>query len=558
MPGTKVGVQVANGNKSEWDIDATIEAIRDGVYLLMQDQLGAAPIIKARYPNAFIVYRHYTSNWLIREPIAYAGEVYKVWTDVNSGEGAGGRRNYEFCNALTWANEQNLADESGGQLGSSPGNMIKPGGYEIINAWNVSFIKEWRRIDRTNAKLVFPAYAAGNSDDQDDGAGIGLLISQPTIELCDYGATHIYWNPDKMYDQWVGLARYDKQAAYFLGKQMIVTESGNFAVTRQDSPIQYRDAASWFQAKDKVVGVCFFIWADPTKRHQMNDMSRNPGIAQQLRDMTRNERPAFMEGTKPVVDVVLTAKSVNAFASPANYGGSFGPCIGVVIHSTGGGASSVENEYSATKNWFQDANAQVSAHRVVGGGRFSEVALSVHDNDQAWHCREENSRRRGIEIAHGDERDNPFWATTPYTDFQYDATAELIVRWNIEDEKRGWKWPLILLTRDQAAAIRPGIVFHRDTPPGIRDGKRDPTPPFDSVKLIDAISRWNTKLRGGTPLPTPSEEAQIKGQAWTTAENLEKLARQAKAAGFFWLGEGIEAAAKDLKVSTRVKPDSEQ
>lgn len=210
-----------------------------------------------------------------------------------------------------------------------------------------------------------------------------------------------------------------------------------------------------------------------------------------------------------MADVDLSVEERVSHAHPENYSPeqTFGPCIGVVLHSTGGPGRTVEQEFIGTINWFQNPDAQASCHRVVGGGQIPEVCTSVHDHEVAWHAGagdrapSENRRRRGIELAHGD---GGAWDMVAYPAFQYAAAAELIARWHLADAAKGWRWPIKMITREEAARAVPGVVHHRDTPAGIANGKRDPTPPFDAARLIKEANAWVTKLNQGTaPPPTP-------------------------------------------------------
>jgi len=238
-----------------------------------------------------------------------------------------------------------------------------------------------------------------------------------------------------------------------------------------------------------------------------------------------------------VADVQLSVPTRATHAADGNWGKGepFGPCRGVVLHSTGGGGKTIEAEYTATINWFANPDAGVSAHAIVGAGKFSEVCRVLGDLEKGYHAREpSNTNRRGIEVAHPDG-----WDGVQYADVQYEATAELIVRWWLADKARGWTWPLRVLTRTEAAADLPGIVYHRDLPAGITDGRRDPTSPWDHSRLVAAMARWQTKLGAAPPTPKPPapvlDIAKERDALWQSAERLEK-------AGYPWLGQAVKAA----------------
>lgn len=224
----------------------------------------------------------------------------------------------------------------------------------------------------------------------------------------------------------------------------------------------------------------------------------------------------------PMPDIVLNVPMRTSLAAPENYAaGPRARTIGVVIHTTRGGASSVDREYVAAINWFQNPAAQVSAHLIVGGGAFAEVCRSVHDDDVAWHCREANATHLGIEIAQA-------LPTSPISDFQYVAAADACRKWAAK-----YGFPL---TRAMSQTT-PGLVGHEDTEAGKRDGKTDPGMMFDWPRFLKLV-------QGGTPVPTPTppptiDIAKERDALWATAERLEK-------GGYPWFGQGIKAlVAKD-------------
>ncbi|TDV56175.1 N-acetylmuramoyl-L-alanine amidase [Actinophytocola oryzae] len=89
----------------------------------------------------------------------------------------------------------------------------------------------------------------------------------------------------------------------------------------------------------------------------------------------------------------------------------------IVIHVTQG-------SYAGTINWFQNPDAQVSAHYVVRSSD-GEITQMVRDGDTAYHVRSANSRALGIE--HEGFVDNPSW----FTDSMYRSSAAL-TKWLCE------------------------------------------------------------------------------------------------------------------------------
>jgi hypothetical protein len=292
------GCQTPNGEP--FNSGDMLNCFDDGFYLIMQGEFNRLPELRDGAPQALIMGRFYLPNWYTTDPVLWALDVANILNQVNESDPAK-RRNRDLIDCYTWANEQNLKVESGGVIGSSPGDMIKPGHYEIIRDWNLRFLDQISQTSAASVPRVFPALAMGNSDDQDDGGSVGLDILQPVIDRCDYGAIHPYWMVDKpLDDEWVGLGRIEKQLPFFSQVPVLVTETGNFAVTNPLSPSQYVAAGYTFQDYAQIFGFAYFIWSDPTKSHQLNDMSRNPAIAEALRKVIRTVRPTEWHPVTPV------------------------------------------------------------------------------------------------------------------------------------------------------------------------------------------------------------------------------------------------------------------
>ncbi|GEM_PF-2057208 len=129
---------------------------------------------------------------------------------------------------------------------------------------------------------------------------------------------------------------------------------------------------------------------------------------------------------------------------------------GVVIHSTRGGASSQQSEYTATLNWFASPNSQVSAHRVIGID--GDGAVVVEDDFIAWHATNHNPEWLGVELTEPTIND-------PYSDEQYTALRALLQEWSAK-----YGFPL---DRDH-------LVAHSE----INGQKTDPGPQFSWDKLL--------------------------------------------------------------------------
>ncbi|MBB4905252.1 N-acetylmuramoyl-L-alanine amidase [Actinophytocola algeriensis] len=96
-------------------------------------------------------------------------------------------------------------------------------------------------------------------------------------------------------------------------------------------------------------------------------------------------------------------------ASTANYAPGRTASISTVVHVTQG-------SYAGTISWFQNPDAQVSAHYVLRSAD-GEVTQMVADADTAWHARSANPSSLGIE--HEGFVDDPAW----FTDAMYRSSA---------------------------------------------------------------------------------------------------------------------------------------
>lgn len=203
---------------------------------------------------------------------------------------------------------------------------------------------------------------------------------------------------------------------------------------------------------------------------------------------------------------------------------------GVVIHSTGGSASVLRNEYVGAVNWFQSPDAGVSPHYTIGP---DEVARSVDDDLTAYHAREENARRIGIEFAHADE---PKANLLGYMDYQYRLGGEIVGKLAAK-----YGFPLVHVTDPDL----PGLIYHRDTATGKKE-RRDPTGPFDIDRLIAEAKVWLAREKPAEKPPitvTPVDKPPTTGNQTVTSllDESWSLADAWERAGYSWTGQGIKA-----------------
>lgn len=154
-----------------------------------------------------------------------------------------------------------------------------------------------------------------------------------------------------------------------------------------------------------------------------------------------------------------------------NHDGPRAVTMGAFIHSTRSGQNwPLQREADSTVGWFLNPASQVSAHFVVGP---AGVTRCVHDDDAAWHARENNRSWLGVEIAQPTD-------LTPYTDFQYAATAEIVRLWAAK-----YGFPLVRVHSQK----HPGVIGHEDSEQGQKDGKTDPGHKFDWPRFLRLLGQ---------------------------------------------------------------------
>lgn len=157
----------------------------------------------------------------------------------------------------------------------------------------------------------------------------------------------------------------------------------------------------------------------------------------------------------------MAPKQFNAPSS--NHEGPRSSTLGVVLHSTRGQASTFEEEFQATLNWFNNTTSEVSAHAVIAAD--GTIANVVDPSLIAWHCREMNRTHLGVELVQPNKGDR-------ISDAQYASLA-----WWLAGMSKRFGFPLTSAT----------LPEHWETVPGRRDGKSDIEAPFDKARLLGLI-----------------------------------------------------------------------
>lgn len=284
------GIHLPNG---DMDLGTHIDTIGDGCYTLLHDQAHVLQELRRRCPHALILVRCYVRNWAERSPESWAAECAAIYEGIKP-----------YTNHITWANEQNLRDESGGTYGA-PG--IQESDYHAINDWNYRWITAFNADPRTaGAILHYPAFASGHSDDQNDYGYVGLEICRPSIQRCHVLDRHYYTSLDRPIDDlWNGTTRITLAQKLFPNMPIFISETGNFATSDPRTPDHYMQVGYQWQGMSGILGFTWFIAADPTHAHAQNDMSKNPGIAEAIRKAVKIDipiEPIYSTGAVYTVD----------------------------------------------------------------------------------------------------------------------------------------------------------------------------------------------------------------------------------------------------------------
>ncbi len=170
-------------------------------------------------------------------------------------------------------------------------------------------------------------------------------------------------------------------------------------------------------------------------------------------------------GPPPVAVPPQQGGETMTYPSP-NHDGPRSKTLGVVIHSTRGGAGDLLTEYRAAVNWLCNPASQSSAHAVVGPS--GEVALLVDPANRAWHDRQMNDTHLGIELVQA-----RIGQAIP--DATLRAAAKVVAGWCAQ-----YSIPV-------QWSVERGLCEHRETPPGIAEGKSDIGSPFDRAAFLGLV-----------------------------------------------------------------------
>ncbi|ANB10345.1 hypothetical protein SAM40697_6392 [Streptomyces ambofaciens] len=186
--------------------------------------------------------------------------------------------------------------------------------------------------------------------------------------------------------------------------------------------------------------------------------------------------------TRPGASLGQAGDYPSALWNPAysgNYAAGRGSAITtVVVHVTQG-------SYAGSISWFQNPDAQVSAHYVVRSSD-GQITQSVRESDTAWHARSANPYSVGVE--HEGYVSDPAW----FTDAMYRSSAALTRHLTA---KYG-------IPRDRAH-----IVGHNEVP---GNDHTDPGPRWDWAYYMSLVR--GDDGAGGTPFPTWGTDVSVRQQ----------------------------------------------
>lgn len=284
------GIHFPNGGFRDLD---KLWGIQWDAFTLLHYERSYVREIRQRYPKARILIRHHLDNWTQADPVKVAQEIANYANELR-----------EFGIEITPANEQNLKSEGhpqGAGNGNGPypppkyydgkGNVVETTDpkdprvvrvscqlYEDINTWNLAVVRELRRLIPW-CKLHFPAISQGHSDDQNDAGYVGYEILRPAIEAFDVLDIHTYWNgPVNRESEWFG-RRYLKAMAFFLGKEVFISECGSDVSWRNDNGT---DLSFWMAQVPQNIPFTPFIW-DSDARNDSWRIHNKQGLVNALR-----------------------------------------------------------------------------------------------------------------------------------------------------------------------------------------------------------------------------------------------------------------------------------
>lgn len=413
------GIHLANGPS---DIE---RVIRTGAksYVFLHQDLDVAIQLKKKQPDAHFICRLYSTN-IIKESIRWlTGYIRDV---VNSG----------VTHHFVLGNELNLPQETGGKQ-YDPKDLAQ------------AIVEQAYRVYETinpNYSLHLPPFSP-SPNLLDILQCLKSEIDRCPLRVFSEIDMHLYGSKSQMMDVVNTYKRVFKDDYPYN-----VTET-NFGGGNEVNQVSYfRNefiplVTTLDELKFKSVHWFIWEWINP-------DMHLKTTL--NIKDTPlENEMTNFYKRFTTSMSPNISLSVETATRLTGNYDqGPRSDTTGVVLHSTRGGAPSIQREYEATVNYFVAPGTQASSHFVVGPAHTTRI---VDDDNIAWHASYLNATKLGIEVVQPTIND-------PFTDYQYRTVAEICTKWASK-----YSFPLTR-TYDEN---QKGLIEHRDSKQGKSFGKSD-------------------------------------------------------------------------------------
>lgn len=272
--------------------------------------------IAEHFSDALVLIRFHLRNWLMTPPRQHIERIRDTML-------SGPRPLARYTRRVVWANEQNLAAESEGQLGAADGRLITWQEWQEIARWNDAVLDAADELIRPDElRWHYPGVAYGHGEDWGydrnrqplagfplDQAGVPLpayTLLATGINRCHVLNVHPYTQKGAQNaDPWQGVERVERVHALFPHKALFAAEVGQFDIWHQQAPDQIVDIGYRLQGKPYVLGWTAFILNSSDPDHAQNNWSENRRVEEAYRRTTRLSRERFGDRT-PGQGIVLS------------------------------------------------------------------------------------------------------------------------------------------------------------------------------------------------------------------------------------------------------------
>lgn len=569
------GAGVYAPNEGPVDVGRIVEIIRtpvgDGCCVLLDHQAGknqALQKIREACPDAIIQIRRYVKDWTAETPRDAAYRFVEVMDKCR-----------QWTTAGTWANEQDLAAESAGQIGAAEGRLITWREWVVIAEWNQQVILEVQRIAPWIV-LHYPGAAYGHGEDWGydehdqplpgfpvvDGVPTPAYeLLRPGIDLCPILNHHPYVQKGApVKDEWRGVRRIEKTISLFPGKSIFVAETGDFDVLGGHAPDRIVEIAYYLQGLEAVLGYCFFILDSPDPGHRDNNWSNNRAIEAAYQRMTRVPRPRAWSTT--ATSTTPSPPPISDGPSEAKTGPQTTPSTSTTPSPASPGGSSVTDWYPAA------TQRPIAVNFTAGRGGRVPTVLVDHIADGlgspfGWFNTERGDRGSS---AH-------FWVSRAGLVEQYRPLGDTCWANGIVDEPDLTNAAVTAIVTEPVNPNRVSVAIEHEGKPGdtfplvqVLASRRlhawlaqQYTIPLNRARVLghyqfDSVTRancpgptfpWAQILAKEAPMPDTVD--QLRDQTFTLADQLQALDPKWKALGWPSMAAGVSANAEAIKSLVR-------